>query len=272
MTCILCNSIVRSEDVWKVHINAKQHKQNILIARELKEKTKNFSTPPVARKRPAETTVTNFNCNDEELPMKKRKSILKNAHTPAKSITEGDAAFPDDFFDSNQPAGSSNFFEATLRKTSIKKGLVKIKRGGDANAESGMEVDTADADEVLPEGFFDDPVKDAKARNSEYKDPIEEEWERFQKEIKDAANISNAIIAEEQDEATADRQIDEIDEQMRNWSRVLELEKKKKEVVEKEKSKPIHLEKMDVTADSDDGSDQENDDFSEYLDWRAKRL
>ena len=35
----------------------------------------------------------------------------------------------------------------------------------------------------LPEGFFDDPKKDAKARKVEYKDPMTEEWEKFQKSI-----------------------------------------------------------------------------------------
>lgn len=58
-----------------------------------------------------------------------------------------------------------------------------------------------------------------KARNQEYKDPIEEEWEKFLKVIKEADNESNAIIAEDQEEATTERQIDEIDEQMKKLSR-----------------------------------------------------
>jgi zinc finger protein 830 len=53
----------------------------------------------------------------------------------------------------------------------------------------------------------------------EYKDPVEEEWEKFQKEMKEETTVSAQIIAEDQEEATAERQIDEIDEQMRNWSR-----------------------------------------------------
>ena len=36
---------------------------------------------------------------------------------------------------------------------------------------------------ALPEGFFDDPKMDAKARKVEYKDPMTEEWEKFQKSI-----------------------------------------------------------------------------------------
>jgi len=58
-----------------------------------------------------------------------------------------------------------------------------------------------------------------KARHVEYKDPIEEEWEKFQKEIKEEVTVSSQIIEEDHEEATAERQIEEIDEQLRNWNR-----------------------------------------------------
>jgi zinc finger protein 830 len=56
-------------------------------------------------------------------------------------------------------------------------------------------------------------------RNVEYKDPVEEEWDKFQRAIKEEAAQSHQIIQEEQEEATAERQLEEIDEQMRNWSK-----------------------------------------------------
>lgn len=56
-------------------------------------------------------------------------------------------------------------------------------------------------------------------RNVEYKDPIEEEWEKFQKEIKEETAQSAQIIADDQEEATTERQLDEIEEQIRHWSR-----------------------------------------------------
>lgn len=58
-----------------------------------------------------------------------------------------------------------------------------------------------------------------KARNIEYKDPIQEEWEKFQREIKDAEGESAAIIAEDQEESTIERKRDRIDEQMENFSK-----------------------------------------------------
>lgn len=225
LTCILCKSVVRSEAVWKVHVNAKQHKQNVEVAKQLKERTHNF-TKPAPVKRSAEPLAS-------AVPTKVPKGILKNssisATTSAATITSGPVSsssttngndvdgLPCNFSDNDND--SSNYFARTLKKTSIKADLVNIKRGNDTeSAEEAMDVEQQ-KDETLPEGFFDDPVKDAKARNLDYKDPNELEWERFQHEIKEASDIANALIAEEQVEATAERQIDEIHEQMRNWSR-----------------------------------------------------
>jgi zinc finger protein 830 len=102
------------------------------------------------------------------------------------------------------------------------------------------------------------------ARNQEYKDPIEEEWEKFQREIRDADNKSAAIIAEDQEEATNERQIDEIEEQMKKLSRVLDLEKKKENIISISNSTKV----MDV---DDESVEDENEDFDEYLDWRSKK-
>lgn len=207
-----------------MHINAKQHKQNIELAKQLKEKTQNFKTPTsiASNKRSAEPIVS-------DIPAKLPKGILKNCYqqtsastsTATTSSSNGNDKdnLPDNFFDND----TSNYFERTLKKTSIKTDLVNIKRGTDAttaadHVDEAMDIEQQ-KDETIPEGFFDDPIKDAKARHIDYKDPTELEWEKFQQEIKEAANFSNAIIAEEHEEATAERQIDEIHEQMRNWSR-----------------------------------------------------
>lgn len=251
LMCVLCKTIVRSEDVWKVHINAKQHKQNV----ELAKKTigagttvtaaaiaapKSTATASAAASAAATATKRMAPPPVPQIPAKMPKSILKNSSNQAESQTIVDtkavhsdaekSALPDNFFDapirSNSSRGSGSFYETTLIKTSIKTNLVNIKRNADADKmDDTMNASTTDQqlqslkDETLPEGFFDDPIKDAKARNLEYKDPVEEEWEKFQQEIKAASDFSNAIIAEDQEEAITERQIDEIDEQIRNWNR-----------------------------------------------------
>ena len=59
-----------------------------------------------------------------------------------------------------------------------------------------------------------------KARNVEYKDPVEEEWERFQQEIKEETDLSARMINDDTEDATVQRQIEQIDEQISRLSRL----------------------------------------------------
>lgn len=227
LMCQLCKKEVRSTAVWKVHINSKQHKDNLVLAKQLKEKLENQNKPPVPS---ADSRVASLKRSIEvwraesEIPEKKLKGILKNsssasnepptslpqAETSEKLRANGSAPTPP----STTSSVPADFFDAKPKVNSTEKV---------ASAAKQQNEDKMQVDEVLPEGFFDDPMKDAKARNIEYKNPTEEEWDKFQKEIKEAEAQSMTIINEEQEEATVERQIDEIDAQMRNWSRFVDL-------------------------------------------------
>jgi len=249
LTCVLCKSIVRSEAVWTVHINAKQHKQNVELAKRLKEKTNNFTTP---LKRPLTPPLP-------EVPEKKIKGILKNAPKPTETLK---AIEPPD---TNKKKGEnlpSDFFDSS-QKPFLNTGRTNISKSTSKEQEVKEENTEGDATDALPEGFFDDPKLDAKARNQEYRNPVEEEWEKFLKVIKDADNKSAAIIAEDQEESTTERQIDEIDEQMKKLNKVLDLEKKKEEIVT-----VLNEIKSENPVENDDEDDT---DFDEYLDWRTKK-
>lgn len=197
LSCQLCKKIVKSS-LWKVHVNSKQHKDNLAHAKQLKEKLENHVK-----------TVTTPTIQERVAIMKqekKLKGILKNSSSmpppeaPLESIATTSSPsdpIPADFFDSKP----------------------KPLNGTSTSAQKSSKEEPAPVDEAIPEGFFDDPMKDAKARHIDYKDPVEEEWEKFKKEIKEAEDVSLNIIHEQQEESTAERQIDEIDAQMRNWSR-----------------------------------------------------
>ncbi|XP_031333687.1 zinc finger protein 830 isoform X2 [Photinus pyralis] len=235
LTCVLCQSIVRSEGVWNVHINSKQHRDKVEEARRLKETTNNFTTNP---KRSLEVPI--------EVPTKKIKGILKNSKT---STHDNDA--------SNTEISSNVGNAVTFKEVSVDP--VSNKQ------DEQMVIDPKDDQSAIPEGFFDDPKQDAKVRHIDYKDPVEEEWERFQKAIRDANNESANIIAEDHEEATNERQIDEIDEQMKNWSKVLTLEKRKLELTTTTNT----FENMDADLSEDSADDVE---FEEYVDWRTKKF
>jgi len=72
---------------------------------------------------------------------------------------------------------------------------------------------------TLPEGFFDDPKMDAKARGLEYRDPEEIEWENFVREIATEEVKSSTMRVEDEEESTITRELDEIEEQMTHWQR-----------------------------------------------------
>ena len=78
------------------------------------------------------------------------------------------------------------------------------------------------------------------------------------------------LTAVDQMEETVDRQLEEIDDQMRAWSRVRNIEIKKDDVDTRIRDKKQVREKVEVkTEDSDDEVNEE--DLDEFLDWRQKK-
>lgn len=73
--------------------------------------------------------------------------------------------------------------------------------------------------QVLLEGFFDNSKLNVKARNQEDRDPDEEEWERFQRRMSETYNNSAAVIAEDQEDVTNEKQIDKIEEPIKKLAR-----------------------------------------------------
>jgi len=208
-----------------------------------------------------------------------QKSILKNtgAKPVTKNVPAANVKAKGSEWTSSGPVLSEEAVAAAQNKKekSPQKTLLRTPSGGTINhLQEEMEVEvkapeppTNDKGD-LPEGFFDDPVLDAKARGVEYKDAEEAEWEAFKKEIAVEVAASVQMTAEEQLEETTDRQLEEIDDQMRAWSRVRDIEIMKDEVEEKMKVKKT------VTAElKQEISDEELDEESleEFLDWRQKK-
>lgn len=151
----------------------------------------------------------------------------------------------------------------------------------------------------LPDGFFDDPIEDAKVHHKQYVDPMEKEWELFQKEIKMEAHKSVVIEVEDEDVMTFKRNLSEVDDQIAGWAKVEALHIKKEtffiktevktelKTEVKEEVKEEGEEMMDtgeavdmevtvkVEPKDSDSSEEETDsdgeeEFSELLDWRSK--
>ncbi|XP_050454353.1 LOW QUALITY PROTEIN: zinc finger protein 830 [Cataglyphis hispanica] len=246
LMCILCKSIVRSETVWPVHLYSKIHRENVTLAKTTKLETE--SSTRSSNILPFKRSLS----PSQDISVKKIRGILKNSNL---SEVQTKSNLSIDFFHNNLKQINSISMQKNESKDSATSTAdIKYK---DIEEEKIKDTNPT----VLPEGFFDDPVMDAKVRNVEYKDPIEEEWEKFQKEIKEETAQSAQIIADDQEEATTERQLDEIEEQIRHWSRVIDLAKHMEQIQGTDRKQ----ENID-----DDVLSSDEAEFEEFLDWRAK--
>lgn len=135
--CILCQSIVRSESAWPVHLVSSKHKENVEHARKTKLHT--FTVP----KRPAS-------------PVEKsaKKTKVQSQPTHESQQTKG---VPDDFFD--KPAKQKTIPPQPLGKKPMDVEMELVTETASKTEEAKKE---KEKDSALPEGFFDDPKLDAK--------------------------------------------------------------------------------------------------------------
>ncbi|XP_001359104.6 zinc finger protein 830 [Drosophila pseudoobscura] len=118
--------------------------------------------------------------------------------------------------------------------------------------------------EPLPGKFFDLE----KSNQSHQADLNEdEEWIRFQREIKLAATVSSTIVAEEQENINIKRQLKEIDEQIDNWKRFIKINDQKNSLINKERKV-----NKQALVQSDSSSSDEEYSVDDLYDWRTKNM
>lgn len=295
LSCTLCNVQVKSELLWPAHVLGKQHKEKAAELKQAGTQPEKPQSQPVKRKAPdngdvngkkpkaapvagqsglpgdffqkpsgnqaATSTQKSAGLSllagvyDEDDNDNDDKEAGQAGTTNAPPQKDEAAVLPSDFFDSAIPSTPSISHSGSILKPEVQEKSAEKKEN------------TAEA---LPEGFFDDPIRDAKVRNVDApKDQMDKEWEEFQKEIRQVNTKSEAIVAEEDEEGRLERQIDEIDEQIECYKRV-ELLRDKRDVM---KTKPLFPKEEQMEIDGN--NEEEEEDEEELLgllsrDWRAK--
>jgi len=271
--CVLCNCQVKNEMFWTGHVNGKSHRNAIINLKANKRPAGpapvssssggEFIQPPPPKKRAQDLPLSTS--SGENTPFKVPaapvpKSILRNGTSSASSTT---------------PLSLTT----TIVAPSKTEGPVDDEDDNNNNEDEHMELDpeqesnsipvkpeipAASAASQLPPGFFDDPKEDAKARGLEWRDPEEIEWEKFVKEIAGEEVKSSNLRTLDDEESTKSREIDEIEEQMAHWQKVIDLERKAEEV----RKAKTNQQSNKNTNDSDEDEDIA---YEEELDWRSKR-
>ncbi|CAB1326375.1 unnamed protein product [Coregonus sp. 'balchen'] len=304
LSCVLCNERVKNEILWQTHVLGRQHKEKVAELKGSKQSpTSQGPQPSLKRKaldsedtngRKSKPVAGNEQASTSGLPddffakpappgPKKLTGILKKPTSAGLSLLAG--VYNED--DNEEEAGDSSDQRAAS-SSGVLKGAPAPGLPADffdnstipavpAASHSGSILKPDETEksvekkentpEALPEGFFDDPVRDAKVRNVDApKDQMDKEWEEFQKEMRQVNTKSEAIVAEDDEEGRFERQIDEIDEQIECYRRV-EILRDKRDVVKK-----VVKEKTEDQEDSR-GSDEEDEEELLHLlsrDWRAK--
>ncbi|NWZ75076.1 ZN830 protein, partial [Poecile atricapillus] len=193
---------------------------------------------------------------EEEQEQSNKSSVVHKTEIPPPTQEVIANSLPADFFDTKTPAAPIVSHSGSIQKAEIQEKVVERKEN------------TAEA---LPEGFFDDPEVDAKVRKVDApKDQMDKEWDEFQKAMRQVNTISEAIVAEDDEEGRLDRQIGEIDEQIECYRRVELLRNRQDEMKEKLKE-AMRLRAAQEKEEEDVGSEDEEE-LQDLLsqDWRVK--
>ncbi|XP_069768050.1 zinc finger protein 830 [Narcine bancroftii] len=307
LSCVICSIPVKNELLWQTHILGKQHKENLEKRKNTNQTTGpsviNTSTVPVAKRKsePTETRVTKkvralyesrtttssgvspdvidpVNEVSQQCLLQCSQSLvvanndevdeaveIRSSPAPPESVVilQKNAALPTPVQNNILPA---DFFDRSLTTPSAVSHSGLIQKPEQADKIVERKENTAEA---LPEGFFDDPVKDAMVRKVDPpKDQMDKEWEEFQKEIRQVNTVSEAIVAEDDEEVRLDRQIEEIDEQIMCYRRVENLRDRQESV----KQHLMTSLKGRRSQDDEKVDSNEEEELQEFLsgDWRAK--
>ncbi|XP_010129563.1 PREDICTED: zinc finger protein 830, partial [Buceros rhinoceros silvestris] len=192
--------------------------------------------------------------DEEEQDQSNSSSVAHKTEIPPPAQEVIANSLPADFFDSKTTPAPIVPHSGSIQKAEIQEKIVERKEN------------TAEA---LPEGFFDDPEVDAKVRKVDApKDQMDKEWDEFQKAMRQVNTISEAIVAEEDEEGRLDRQIGEIDEQIECYRRV-ELLRNRQDLMKEKLKEAMQL--RGTQEDEAVGSEDEEE-LQDLLsqDWRVK--
>lgn len=274
LMCVVCGCRVTSAIVWHTHIAKKSHLDNL---QNLKQKQYLLNNQ-VANKRKAPFTSV-----DAPPPKKvptaapfKPKGILKGIKSYESSSEDEDdtAVVANSNVSSTMVDGSPSTDSAVKAELkdepmdTLDETLAPIKTE-DENDPSGFYLTESEkkgpaplpkpnTTEKLPEGFFDDPVADAKARKVEYVNKDEAEWNAFMREVSVAETTSRQIIADDTEESAKRNQILQAEEQMQLYQRVLQFDQAKQEA-------PVGEPSTQLSSDDDSDIDE-----MDTLNWRNK--
>jgi zinc finger protein 830 len=102
-------------------------------------------------------------------------------------------------------------------------------------------------------------------RKVEFKDPLDDQWEEFQKTISKESEKSEAIVEVGDEEMKEDREVSEVKEQVYCYERAEKLRIKQEKI-----AKCIVKSEVPPNIKEESNSSDDEADLEDLLDWRFK--
>jgi len=258
--CVLCNVPVKSDMFWTGHVNGRSHQEALQQLNTKKRPADSTQDEPSAKRKAAVAmAVTSAPRGPPEVDTKKATDTFKVPFPVSTTppVTRPRPIIPE------HPGPSSTFLSQKETKMEVEEADEEDDEY-EQQGNNSTEVNETSVNGInLPEGFFDDPKADAKIRGKEWRDPDELEWERFTKEIANEELKSSSLRSQDEEDSTKTRELEEIEEQMAHWQKVIDLERKAEEA---KKLKKLNESKAMMLDD-----DEDVEEYDEEMDWRSKR-
>lgn len=276
LTCLVCNQVVKSENLWNAHLNSKTHLDN---KNKLKTQLTKSSTTSSIPSSLSNNSVDNIQKNVFKRPASATQHEEISVNSSLKTVNSKLEADIDlklsvkkqklnDLVDKK-----SNDLHLKLEPPSIKMDISENNQSEPTSAEQSETSKVnplleAAPSTALPEGFFDDPDMDDKVRGVSRADNLEAEYEEFKKIMQTEEHKSDKIVEQDDLLRDVDRDLEEVDELINRWSKIEDLHNRREAILKANKRK---MEEKQINNKEADESDSSDVDLNEILNLEIRK-
>jgi zinc finger protein 830 len=278
LTCLVCNQVVKSENLWNTHLNSKTHLDN---KNKLKTQLTKSSTTSSKPSSVSNNNVDNIQKNVFKRPASATQHEEKSVQSSLKTVNSKlDADIDlkssvkkqklDDLVEKK-----SNDLHLKLEPPSIKMDISENNQSEATSSDSKEQSETSKINPLLeaapstalPEGFFDDPDMDDKVRGVSRADNLEAEYEEFKKIMQTEEHKSDKIVEQDDLLRDVDRDLEEVDELINRWSKIEDLHNRREALLKTNKRK---MEEKQIKKEAEE-SDSSDVDLNEILNLEIRK-
>ena len=251
LTCVICNIVVKSENLWNAHLNSKIHldSKNKLKSQLTKSTSKEKNADDTVQKNVFKRPASSISQEEEKKIELKKPPINEIVRDSSESDLNAKKQKLDNLVISKKK--HVEVIPASPDKMDTSETAEQVNQSEKAELKVNPLLETA-ASTALPEGFFDDPDMDDKVRGVSRTENLEAEYEEFKKIIQTEEYKSDQIVEKDDILRDVDRDLEEVDELIGRWSKIEDLHNKREAILAANKNKKQENKAKKEESESDE--------------------